>query len=132
MNEEERKALAAEKQRKRYADKAEVRASEHKRRRTPEQRYAKARYDAAHRDSGEKEFKLSLEEYKIIIAGRCTYCNCDISQEGGSGLDRIDNDNGYSVDNVNACCAACNRRRSKSMSAEEFKLQSRYNGYWVD
>ena len=119
----------AKRLRKRY-QREDVKESEHGRRRTPEQRYVKAKYDAKRRSSGAKEFSLTYESYLDIICRRCTYCNGDISQEAGSGLDRIDNEQGYIPGNVNPCCASCNRRRAKTMSAEEFKKQSLINGYW--
>lgn len=110
----------------------EGKAYEHKRRRTPKTRYIKARYDAGRRKSGAKPFTISLEEYLIVIARKCEYCNCSLENETGSGLDRIDNEKGYEPGNVNPCCGDCNRRRSKSMGAEEFKEQSRINGYWKE
>lgn len=130
QTEEYREANAA-RQRKRYK-KEDVQVIEHKRRRTPEQRFSKARFDAKRRPSGAKEFTLTFEEYSGIINKKCEYCNSDISQESGSGLDRIDNEKGYIQGNVNPCCAGCNRRRAKSMSAEEFKRQTIINGYWKE
>lgn len=115
---------------KEYYDTDEGRKKEYIRRRTPEARYAKARYDAGRRFSGAKEFSLTLNEYKDIISKPCRYCNCDISQETGSGLDRILNEQGYITGNVSPCCGSCNQRRSKSMSANEFERQSKLNGYW--
>lgn len=128
---EEYRTSTADRLRKRY-EKKEVQEGEYIRRRTPQQRFAKAKFDAKRRSSGEKEFSLTFDEYSVIISKKCEYCNSDISQEAGSGLDRIDNEKGYVAGNVNPCCASCNRRRSKSMSAEDFKEQTRLNGYWKD
>jgi hypothetical protein len=115
--------------RKRYK-RADVKAQEYVRRRTPQQRYVKARYDAGRRSSGAKEFSLTFDEYFDIISRPCRYCNSDISQGAGSGLDRIDNDKGYILGNVSPCCADCNRRRAKTMDADEFERQSKINGFW--
>lgn len=131
MSEEERLAKNARVQRERYA-RRDVQAIEYKRRRSPEQRYAKTRYDVTHKSSGSKEFNLSIEEYKSIISARCSYCNSDISNEGGSGLDRVSNDRGFEVGNVNPCCTSCNRRRSRAMDADTFREQSKINGYWKE
>lgn len=128
---EEYRTATADRLRKRY-ERDDVKEAEHKRRRTPDQRFVKARHDASKRASGAKEFSLTFVEYIDIINGRCEYCNSDISQEAGSGLDRIDNDKGYILGNVNPCCSNCNRRRGKSMSAEEFKRQNILNGYWKE
>ncbi len=106
--------------------------TEYNRRRLPKNRYIRARYDAKRRSTGEKEFTITLEEYLEFIKKPCYYCNQDISNSSGSGMDRIDNKRGYSLDNVNQCCMDCNRRRGDTMSAEEFKTQSKLNGYWKE
>jgi len=100
---------------------------EGKRRRTVEVRYSKARYDAGRRSSGAKEFTLSLEEYRAIVCNPCYYCEEDISEGTGSGLDRVDNSLGYTFENCKPCCSSCNRRRGKSMSSAEFLRQSILN-----
>lgn len=102
-------------------------ALEHAKRRTPENRYAHAVSNARRRG---KEFTLGFEEYTFFISHPCFYCNVSLSDETGTGLDRIDNDGGYTLTNVNPCCKSCNRIRSKSMSAEEFKKQTKLNGRW--
>lgn len=104
--------------------------AEHGRRRTLKVRYSKARYDAGRRASGEKPFTITFDEYVAIVGKHCTYCNLSLQNETGSGIDRIDNDKGYETGNCNSCCGSCNRRRSKSMDADEFLKQSKLNGYW--
>lgn len=101
---------------------------EYLRRRTPEARYAKARFDAGRRFSGAKEFTLTLQEYTEVITQPCFYCNCNVNNFTGSGLDRMVNEQGYTKANVVSCCPDCNRRRSKSMSSEEFLRQTILNG----
>lgn len=115
-----------------YYHSEEGNKKEYKRRRTPEARYAKARHDAGRRFSGAKEFTLTLEQYKEIISQNCYYCNTNVSQFTGSGLDRMDNEQGYILGNVVSCCPSCNQRRSKSMSSEEFLRQTILNGYRKD
>jgi hypothetical protein len=79
-----------------------------------------------------KEWTISFEEYAATITRNCYYCNTSLTGETGSGLDRIDNSKGYTPGNVNPCCSSCNRIRGDSMSAEEFKHQSKLNGRWKD
>lgn len=97
---------------------------EHKKRRTPRSRYARGKYGARRR---KKEFTLSFEDYSVLISNPCAYCNKSIADETGVGLDRIDNEGGYVFGNVAPCCSSCNRIRSKSMGAEEFKKQTKLN-----
>jgi len=100
------------------------RAYEHKRRRTASSRYVRGRYNAKRRN---KVFTLTLEEYAVLVALPCTYCGKSIADETGVGLDRINNERGYVAENVNPCCASCNRIRHRSMGAEEFKRQTKIN-----
>lgn len=109
-----------------YTD--EGQAYEHKRRTYPRSRFMRAKNGAIKRDL---EWSISFEDYVPFLDKKCDYCNRPIKHETGSGLDRIDNDFGYHLDNVAPCCGDCNRRRHLSMSAEEFKEQSKLNGYWV-
>lgn len=104
-----------------------VQTYEHGRRRTVKSRYMRSKYNAGVR---KKEFTLSLEEYTELVTKNCRYCNSDISQETGSGLDRIDNTKGYVPGNCSPACKSCNRIRSLSMSADEFEKQSKLNGRW--
>jgi hypothetical protein len=107
----------------------EGQAYEHTLRVTPRSRYMRARYGSRKRG---KAWSLTFEDYRNLVIHPCYYCNKSIANETGSGLDRIDNDGGYSMGNVNPCCADCNRRRSKSMSAEEFRTQTKINGRWEE
>ena len=52
---------------------------------------------------------ITIEQYENIIKSRvCYYCDVDISNMSGSGLDRKDNNVGYTIDNVVQCCKTCN------------------------
>lgn len=100
---------------------------EKKKRCTLQNRYSHGKSNARRRG---KDFTLTYEEYTFFVSRPCYYCNADISKESGVGLDRILNEEGYHVHNVNSCCSSCNRSRSKSMGAEEFKQQTILNGRW--
>ena len=77
------------------------------------------------------EFNLTKEDFKEIIKKDCVYCGEKPKQiirknnyyNGsyiGNGIDRIDNDKGYSVDNCVPCCGRCNRAKMEE-SVSDFK-----------
>jgi hypothetical protein len=76
-----------------------------------------------------RDFSLTPEEFKEIIVKDCIYCGQEASTIRSSpdnfgefvfsGLDRVDNDKGYSVDNVVPCCNTCNLAK-RDMSVQEF------------
>ena len=73
------------------------------------------------------EFKLSFDELKNIIYQSCHYCGSQphVKKEVygdkviTNGIDRIDNNKGYLIDNVIPCCFVCNRAKS-TMSYNDF------------
>ena len=78
----------------------------------------------------ELPFELSKKEFLEIISGKCYYCNSDpISSSkyfryydkdfNYNGIDRLDNDKGYSRDNCVTCCITCNHAKS-AMSTKDF------------
>lgn len=66
------------------------------------------------RDRG-LSFDLTLEDYAILVSTPCTYCGGPLPATG-SGLDRIENDKGYSSFNCVPCCDACNTARGDRWS----------------
>lgn len=63
------------------------------------------------------EFSLSKEQFFDIIMKECFYCskigqNCQKMQNGESfyynGIDRVDNNKGYLLENCVPCCKKCN------------------------
>jgi hypothetical protein len=82
-------------------------------------------------------WSLSRDEAKAIFTTNCYYCGIAPSQfqrihnkectiEGlkhaefiYNGIDRIDNSQGYTVQNCVACCKTCNRAKD-TMSVQEF------------
>lgn len=51
------------------------------------------------------EFRLSIEQFKQFWQKPCHYCKDKIET---IGLDRVDNDKGYLINNVVSCCVTCN------------------------
>ena len=70
------------------------------------------------------EFNLSKEEFEDIITKPCVYCGSKHSmvfhvgkKNSGrdyyyNGIDRVDNNKGYTINNVVSCCSICNRGKS--------------------
>jgi len=51
------------------------------------------------------DFLISKEDCEKYFNTNCYYCNEIIS---GLGIDRIDNEKGYVLDNIVPCCSKCN------------------------
>jgi len=77
------------------------------------QRYSKLKSSAKSRNI---ILNLSLEEYIPICKLKCHYCNLDNTTQG---LDRIDNNQGYVLNNVVSCCKTCNTMKN-TMTYDEF------------
>lgn len=77
-------------------------------------------------------FKLSKEEFAQIVFQSCTYCGRkEVSDyqpkrtNGGTtytGIDRVDNSRGYTVDNCQPCCKDCNRAKWQLSDGELMNL----------
>lgn len=70
------------------------------------------------------EFSISFEEYSEIVSQSCFYCDglFGLTNETGSGLDRLDSSKNYTIDNVVSCCTLCNRIKNEYLSPEETKV----------
>jgi hypothetical protein len=82
------------------------------------------------------EFKLTKDEFKDITSKECFYCgiiptyecrnNGKKSKFYGNyiynGIDRIDNNNGYNIENCIPCCFKCNKMKS-TLKRDEFIAQ---------
>lgn len=74
-------------------------------------------------------FSLTDEEMNVFFKGKCFYCgespNTIFNQPsffGGfkyNGIDRLDNDKGYSLENCVSCCKTCNLKK-RNMSKQDF------------
>jgi hypothetical protein len=86
----------------------------------------RSRFNSAKKNSFErgKNWNISFEDFQKLIILPCYYCNNELGtlENYGSGLDRVDNDLGYSIDNVIPCCKICNSTRNKHFSVEETKI----------
>jgi hypothetical protein len=61
-------------------------------------------------------FDISLKDFEKLIQLPCNYCGeIDVY----IGLDRVNNEIGYEIDNVCPCCTVCNMMK-KTLSKEDF------------
>lgn len=67
------------------------------------------------------EFELTQEEYIGLAESPCVYCG-ESYRSVGTGLDRVNNDVGYVLQNVMPCCPQCNKLRGDRLSPEETKI----------
>ena len=62
---------------------------------------------------------LSFEQYCEVVSSRiCDICGGSLP-EVGCGIDRIDSNIGYIIDNVRPCCTTCNQAKN-AMSDSKF------------
>jgi len=90
-------------------------------------KYGKHKYTTNKR---ELECNLSSDQFRDITSQNCHYCGSTPSQVTknqnnngdyiSNGVDRVNNDRGYYVDNVVPCCAPCNYAK-RNMTYNEFK-----------
>ncbi len=100
----------------------------------------------------ELEFKLTLEDFKKIVSQNCAYCGLEpkkyntyvhdgnksraIRQESvdrawikANGIDRIDPDIGYILENCTPCCSQCNYAKSDYTKEEFLEHNKRLYNY---
>ncbi len=80
----------------------------------------------------EHSFKLTEEQFKKLTKKDCYYCRTSPSQiyKGNkgrnngyyiyNGIDRIDNNLGYTIENTVTCCIKCNKAKS-NMTLQDFR-----------
>ena len=86
----------------REANLEKVKAREKAWRQTPTARLIDYKKNAERRNT---PFLLTEEEFKSFWQQPCSYCGAEIET---IGLDRVDNDGPYHIDNVVSCCGPCN------------------------
>ncbi len=90
-----------------------------RRRRRGAARYS---YVKSHSIRKGRVWKLNKREYHEIISQPCYYCKLPNDVEAGVGLDRLDNNKGYVIGNVESCCILCNYARGNRLTVEEMKI----------
>ena len=65
-------------------------------------------------------FELTKDQFEAAVDQPCYVCNRRSGEGHKNGLDRVDNNMGYTVDNVRAACGDCNYMKG-NLSVEAFK-----------
>lgn len=86
--------------------------------RTPKGRFGRSQRCAKRRNL---EWTISFEDFCLLIVLPCHYCGAT-TIHNGSGLDRIDNSKGYTLENVIPCCPPHNYLRHKSLSVAQTEM----------
>ena len=63
------------------------------------------------------QFALTKPEFKQLLSSLCHYCYAEPSPV--NGIDRVDNDAGYTPENCVPCCKLCNRAKA-DLPIEDF------------
>jgi hypothetical protein len=77
-----------------------------------------------------REFSLDFDQFKKLLLGACNYCGAPpssvVKARGKyqndflyNGVDRVDNEEGYTEANSVSCCGTCNMMK-RAMSVQEF------------
>ena len=101
----------------RYSDRTNKYQAKHSR--EPRRRYQKLIYKCNHE---KRKFDLTYDACLNLWKNGCIYCKKDIMNETGCGLDRINNDKGYTFDNVVSCCGDCNKIRNNILTHKEMEV----------
>lgn len=59
----------------------------------------------------QKEMILQEEDFLQMFHDPCFYCGREVTEYELNGVDRVDNEKGYTAENTVACCAICNRMK---------------------
>jgi len=88
-------------------NKDKVRQYDKARDNTIDGRYRRYKHEAKRRNI---DFNITKNQFKTYWKKKCYFCGGEIKT---IGLDRIDNNKGYSIDNLKSCCKVCNRMKGK-------------------
>lgn len=64
-------------------------------------------------------FDLQRDDFERLCAGDCHYCGRGTTDIHRNGVDRMDDDHGYVIDNCVTCCGQCNHSK-REIAAHEF------------
>lgn len=81
-------------------------------------------YKTSANDKG-RVFELTYELCEQFFLDDCFYCGCKVDKDKFlHGIDRCDNNIGYTIDNCVPCCVMCNMMKGSIFNVESFILAS--------
>lgn len=77
-------------------------------------------------------FELTEGQFSAIVTNKdgCVYCGKQSTDTKILGIDRIDNDKGYTKDNAMPCCWWCNRAKGTIAASEFVEHCKSVAAYW--
>jgi hypothetical protein len=72
-------------------------------------------------------FELTVDEFQALGIENCFYCGIepsskmDVGKGFKNGIDRVDSNKGYTLDNCVSCCWTCNRMKSNMIQKDFFE-----------
>ena len=76
-------------------------------------------------------FELTYDEFAMLVQQPCHYCGCELSnlkttkncKEGFAynGIDRVDNNVGYIIDNCRTSCYNCNQAKHQMIESSFYE-----------
>lgn len=81
--------------------------------------YDKYKYRANNKNL---DFQLTNDEFNNIINNNCYICDKKISETHLNGIDRLNNEIGYCIENCKPCCGTCNYMK-KNLTYDTFIKQ---------
>lgn len=95
-----------------------VKSYEASRRELPSRRFQKLKCRAKKKNI---PLSITLDQFELLIQNPCFYCSNKLGNPviAGIGLDRLDSNLGYEMENVVSCCTFCNTIKMDNLSKEE-------------
>jgi hypothetical protein len=90
---------------------------------------------ASYRSRAEKkelDFAITHDDYKRIILEDCYLCGKQSTETNANGVDRVDNNVGYTVENCKACCKECNHMKNHFKLEDLLEKFERITDNWKD
>jgi hypothetical protein len=86
--------------------------------------YSKRNYNTYKKGAEERKlvFDLSNEDFENLTNDKCYICDRDPDDGFDNGIDRINNNIGYTLDNCETCCGDCNFLK-KTLSLNDFLIK---------
>ena len=90
---------------------------------------------ASYRSRAEKknlEFAITNDDYKTITNQDCYLCGKKSTETNTNGVDRVDNNIGYTIENSKACCKECNHMKNNYALDIFLEKVERIKDNWTD